>query len=579
MRKLAPILFALLVAAGRDGDKVDNFTLDDTAGKKHTLYDIKGAKAVVLVFLGTECPMANRYVPRLIDLQKACRDVAILGVNSNALETVDAIAKHAKDMGVTFPVLLDRDHKVADALKVKLVPTALLLDASFVVRYRGLIDDNKSEDLVKQRHLRDAIDAVLAGKDVAVAETEPVGCQIQRTLETKESEITYASHVAKILNERCVSCHRPGQVAPFSLTTYDEARRWARDTKRYVLAGAMPPWKPVNRGMFHDERVLTKEETDALCAWADAGAPKGDMSKAPAAPKFAEGWMLGEPDLVLEAPEYEVAAEGDDEYRCFVLPTDLPDDQWIQAVEVRPGNFRVVHHVIAYVDTNKQAEKLDAADPKPGYRSSGTGPGFMPTGEMSGWAPGNFPRALPDGVGRFLKKGARVVMEMHYHKNGRKEKDRSRIGLHFAKKPVTQRLDWLELINYAFSIPPGKERHKVTARHTLRSNVVARSIMPHMHLLGREARVEATFPDGEKKTLIEIKDWDFNWQDTYHFKEPLKLPKGTKLYLEMIYDNSTKNPNNPRNPPKSVGWGEQTSDEMCIAFLSFTKDLDAQEDK
>ena len=568
------VVMAGLMLFARAGDKIENFALEDLDGKKRALYDHKDAKAVVLFFTGTECPMANKYVLRLNDLaaKMAEKGVVTYAVNSNAMESVDAIRAHAKAQGVTVPVLLDRDQKVADLLKVKITPTAVVIDPTWEVRYRGLFDDNKASDLVKRRHLQEALDAVVAGKAVGLAETEAQGCTIQRALKETSVAVTYAEHAAPILDKHCVSCHRPGQVAPFPLTNYEAARRWSQNLKRSVQAKRMPPWKPANHGVFRDERVMTEAEIDTLAKWAEGGAPLGDEAKRPAPPKYAEGWMLGTPDAVFEAPEHEVAETGEDEYRCYVLPTNYDEEMWVRAVEVRAGNSRVVHHVIAYLDTSGRSDKLDAADPKPGYRSSGAGPGFVPAGEMSGWAPGDMPYALPDGVARLLPKKARIVMEVHYHKNGRKEKDKTVIGLHFAKKPVVKRFRTMDLINFEFEIPAGDKRHKVEAGAKISEDIHVLSIMPHMHLAGREAKVTATLPDKSKKVLVHITDWDFNWQDTYHFKEAVALPKGTKLLLEMWYDNSTENLNNPNNPPKALRWGEQTTDEMCLAFLFFTRD-------
>lgn len=575
MHRLAAwlLLSPLLVSAA--GEKVPNFTLPDTGGRKHTLHDLKDAKAVVLLFIGKDCPLVNRYVPRMNDLHRdyAPKGVVFFGVNSNVMETPESIAEHAKESGFPFPVLLDRAQQVADSVGVEQTPTAVVVDASWERRYRGRIDDHASEDLVRARHLRDALDAVLAGRDVATAETTVVGCLLQREMRAAaDAEVTYSEHVAPILDRACVSCHRPGQVAPFSLRTFAEARRWARDIKRWTAAKSMPPWKPANHGAFRGERVLTDEEIALVGKWADAGAPEGDARKRPPAPEFRDDWLLGPPDEVLTAPEHEVEAAGADEYRCFVLPTAYDEDRWVSAVEVRPGNLRVVHHVIVYVDTSGASDRLDDRDEKPGYRSDGTGPGFIPVGEMSGWAPGNMPYALPEGVARLLPKGARLVVEVHYHKNGRIEKDRTSVGLHFAKSPVRQRWHTTEMINFNFRIPAGAERHRVFARKTVREEITLHSIMPHLHLTGREVLVEATLPDDTKRTLIHIKDWDFNWQDTYHFKEPVKLPKGTKLAMQMWYDNSEGNPNNPSSPPRDLTWGEQTTDEMAITFLFFTRD-------
>jgi peroxiredoxin len=581
MRRLLVLSLVLAGAAAPRTDKAPDFTLHDPAGKAHTLYGLKDPKAVVLVFLGIECPMVAKYGPRLNALHEAwaSKGVAFLGLHSNAGETAEAVAAHAKHAGYPFPVLLDPQRKAAVGLKVDTTPTAIVLDPGFFVRYRGAIDDHKSEDRVKNRYLADAITSVVAGRDVAVPETVATGCAIQRQPEPSvDSQVTYSGQVAEILNRRCVACHRPGQVAPFSLTTYEQAARWSRDIKRAAVAKSMPPWLPSNHGAFRDERWLTDAEIQTLARWSETGAPLGDRAKIPAPPAFKEGWVFGEPDLVLTGPEYDVPASGPDEYRCFVLPTDLPEDRWVSAVEVRPSNMRVVHHIIAYVDTTGLAEKLDAGDPKPGYQSQGTGPGFLPSGEMSGWAPGVTPYQLPEGVGRLLRKGARIVLEVHYHKSGRVEKDRATIGLHFSKKPVRHPLRWITPMNAGFVLKPGEKRNKVVAQARLKANVKAISIFPHMHLLGREMTAEAVFPDETRKTLIHVPAWDFNWQDTYHFKEPVPLPAGTKIVVTAYYDNSAENPDNPHNPPKTVRWGEQTTDEMCIVFLSYIRDEESGKD-
>lgn len=573
----------VLAAAPRAlaGERIEGFELDDTLGKKHALADHKGGKAVVLLFIGVECPNVARYASRLSETARAFepRGVAFLGVNPNALETKEAIAEHARATGLPFPVLVDRDQKLADALHVRSIPTAVVLKPSGEVAYRGAIDDHKDPQLVKRRWLRDAIEAVLAGKDPAVAETEQKGCLVQRAARAPEAapasgaaEVTYASQVGAILHKHCASCHRPGQVAPFSLLTYEQARRWSQDIKRFTQARAMPPWKPKNEGAFHDERRMTDEEIALVARWVDHGAPLGDAAKAPPPPRFAEGWRLGEPDLVLEAAEFDVPAEGADEYRCFVLDPKLEEDRWVSAVELRPGNRSVVHHILGFTDTSGAADDLDAQDPLPGYRSFGTGPGFIPSGEMGGWAPGTTPKPLPDGVGRLLKKGAKIVLEVHYHKNGKKEKDRTSIGLHFAKKPVTKPLRWYEMANLQFRIPAGAEKHLVLTGKRVDRDIRVLAIAPHMHLLGREVKVEAHLPDGTRRTLIEIDDWDFNWQDFYHFKEPVRLPRGTRIVATVIYDNSEKNPNNPTDPPREVGWGESTSDEMCLIYVGWVKD-------
>ena len=570
---LTAVALSLLASPAQE-EKAPDFTLSDIAGRTVALKDFRESKAVVLFFIGTECPMANRYLPRLNDLAKAYgpKGVAVLAINPSALETVEAIVAHAKAQGVAVPVLLDRDQKVADALKVAIVPTAVVLDASRVVRYSGLFDDHKAEDLVKRRHVAVALDAVLAGREVATPRTEATGCTIQRALTETSGEVTFAEHVAPILNEHCVECHRPGQVAPFALTSYESARRWSRDVKRSVQAKRMPPWKPANHGVFRGERRLDDAKIALLAKWADGGAPLGDEKKLPPAPRFSEGWMLGEPDLVLEMPEYDIAPEGADEYRTFALDPKLTEDRYVTAIEYRPGNARVVHHIFATIDEKGASAAYDAKDPAPGYATKGTGPGFIPLGDLGGWGPGMQPSPVPEGTGYLLPKGSLIAMECHYHRNGRKEKDRTRVGLHFAKGPVKQRVRSNVVINFDFEIPAGEKRWLVTAQWTLKEDIHAIAVIPHMHLLGKEMLVTAVKADKSEEVLVHVKDWDFNWQETYFFKEPRALAAGTKVRVKGWFDNSAANPNNPRDPPRAVQFGEDTTDEMVVAYFAYTRD-------
>ncbi|HZT80115.1 MAG TPA: redoxin domain-containing protein, partial [Gemmataceae bacterium] len=565
---------ALAAAPERDRPPA-RLSLPDPAGKVHALPGPGEARAVVLFFTAVECPNAVRYLPRVAELHKACsgRGVRFLALYPNALDGKDEIAKQAGDFKLPFPALLDADQRAADAYGVTVTPTAVLLDAAGKVRYRGAVDDNKAERLAGKHYLRDALDAVLAGKEVAVRETEPAGCTIQRKLaESKQPTVTYASHVGRILHAKCASCHRPGQVGPFSLLTYDQARRWATNIKAYTQSGAMPPWKPVNRGTFHGERWLPQEEIDLLARWADAGAPLGDPARVPPPPKFPDGWRLGQPDLVLEADEYEVAAEGSDEYRCFVLDPKLTRNRHVTAVEFLPGNPRIVHHAMTYIDLTGASVKLLGKDGKPGYSSRGTGPGFVPLGDLGGWGPGGMPIQWPEGMGRLLPRGSRIVLEVHYHKSGKPEKDRTRLGLHFARGPVKQRVRSTVVLNLRFRIPPGEKRHQVDAEWEVPDDLHAVAIQPHMHLTGREIKVTALLPDKTEKVMVHVKDWDFNQQELYQFQKPFALPAGTKVRLTAWFDNSADNPNNPNKPPKMLRFGEQTTDEMCVAYINYVRD-------
>jgi mono/diheme cytochrome c family protein len=538
--------------------------------------DLRGRKAVVLVFGGVDCPRSRASEARVADLSRKHPEAAFFVVDSNWCDTPEEIEAHVKRGGFGVPWIRDAGGKAATAWRVEIQPTAFVLDANLVIRYRGLIDDHKNEELVRNRYLADALEAVLAGRTPGVQATDPAGCTVKKADEAPEDGVvTYAGHVAAILNRHCVGCHRAGQVAPFSLEGYEQARAWAPEIADFVSRRAMPPWKPVtNPDFYYNERRLSPEEISTLEAWDRAGAPRGDLRKAPAAPRFSDEWLLGPPDAVLQAEGgFELPAKGRDEYRCYVIRNPFPEDRWISAVEFKPGNAKAVHHILAFLDLGAQAEKLDAADPGPGYKSNGSGPLILPSGSLSGWAPGNVPRMLPGGTARLLRKGERVVLETHYHKTGRPELDEgARVALYFAKEPVKRKLHVHSMANVFLNIPAGAERHVASASWTVPKDVTAFDVMPHMHLIGREAAVDATFPDGTTRNLVSISDWDFNWQETYQFKEPVKLPRGTKVRLRMVYDNSAKNPNNPSHPPKPVRWGEQTTDEMCIAFIHFTND-------
>ena len=406
----------------------------------------------------------------------------------------------------------------------------------------------------------------------------------QRVVRPPEPSITgptFNKEIVRIFQDHCQTCHHPGDIGPISLMDYASAYPDRLQIKLKTKDHEMPPWKPTAAcGDFADARGLSQDEIDTITKWVDNGAPEGIPADLPKPLTFSGGWALGEPDLVLSYAEpYTPPATGD-MYRCFPIPTNLVTSQYVEAIDVKPGDPTTVHHVIAYLDTTGASQTLDEKDPGPGYTSFG-GPGFdiadPSAAALGGWAPGARPTKLPDGVAMSLPANSRVVLQVHYHPhNGAPKPDTTRIGIYFSKTKPSKLLRILPLINTTFTIPPNDPSYRVTAAFTSPASSFfdahAWIIAPHMHLLGRKMRVTATLPSGKTECLINIDDWDFNWQGQYRFKDAVALPGGTRVSLEAFYDNSSDNPRNPNDPPKPVSWGEATTDEMCIAFIGVTRD-------
>jgi hypothetical protein len=316
---------------------------------------------------------------------------------------------------------------------------------------------------------------------------------------------------------------------------------------------------------------LTSHQKETLRLWGEGERAEGNPADLPPAPQFVPGWRLGKPDLVLEmSDEFVIPADGPDIFQNFVIPIDLPASKLVAATDFVPGNPRVVHHSLLFLDSNRIARKLDAKTPEPGYSSFGD-PGFMPSGSIGGWSLGKTPRRLPNGLGRDLQKGSDLVMQVHYHPSGKRETDRSKVAVYFVDKPKNVAADiWASAFTH--DIPPGEKNYRLKASYTLPNEVLMLGVVPHMHLLGRSMRAVAKLPDGSERLLIDVPHWNFNWQDDYRFARPFKLPKGTRLNVEATYDNSSDNPSNPSNPPQRVTWGEETTDEMLYCFFFVATD-------
>ncbi|MBI3839230.1 MAG: redoxin domain-containing protein [Planctomycetia bacterium] len=560
----------------------------DLEGRTHRIGNGEGYRAVVLVFMTTECPISREYVPELNRLFNTVADppVKFLGVIREPGLKRSAAVKFQKEFKIQFPLLFDASGELAAALEPTHVPEAFLLNSDAKVVYRGRIDDQYF-DLGKKRatatthELADAIEAVLNGKAVEVARTTPVGCP----LETKRSasgpaNVTYNRDIAPIFFANCAECHRPGEVAPFSLLTHEDAAKRAEFLSDVTRSRRMPPWKAeIGHGRFLGERYLTNAQIDLIESWAKAGAPEGDPEDRPPQPQFASGWRLGHPDLELKAPApFTVPAGGEDIFQHFIIPLDLPENKTVVGFEFRPGNPSVVHHAILFLDTSGVGRRKDAETPEPGYTTFGS-IGIPVAGIIGVWTPGMTPRFYPQGAGMPVRKGADLVLQLHMHPNGKEQTDQSSIALYFADKPVERTMARSPFVvgSLLIDITPGSRDHRVTSSVTLPADVTLISLLPHMHLVGKEMKLTATLPDGTVQPLIWIKDWNFYWQDNYVYREPVHLPRGTRLDVMSRYDNSAENPLNPSNPPKRVLFGNGSTDEMCFGIFQIIVDRPGEE--
>ncbi|MBL8821669.1 MAG: redoxin domain-containing protein [Planctomycetia bacterium] len=610
------------------GTRITDITLTDAVtGKPWSLAEHgRDAKAVVVLFMGTECPVNNAYAPKLATLHDKYKSkgVVFVGINSNEQDDVSAVKTHAETYKLPFPVLKDEQFKLAEKFTVQRIPEAFVLDGQRFVRYRGKIDDQYTpiakREKATSRELLDALDAVLEGKEVKNAATTPAGCLLGRSktpLTVAPGEaITYTKHIAPLIQTHCQSCHRPGEVGPFKLMKYKDAAAWADNIKEVVTDGRMPPWHAdPNVGHFSNSRRLSDQEKKTLITWIDQGCIQGDPKDEPAPKSYTEGWMMGKPDVVLAMPEpVKIPASAGPlgmPYQYIQVGDVFKEDTWVQAAEARPGNRELVHHIIAYImppadyhdpeeispeklaEMRKQFAQQGGQQQQRGNSKRGGPPGgwtnlaraFLPNnnarmqqrrptldgigqGMLVAYAPGDQPTVLQPGQAKLIPKGSTIVLQMHYTPNGKAGTDRSSIGLIFAKEPPKHVVRTRAVANPRFEIPPGAANYEVKATRAFEKDAVIISFLPHMHYRGKSFKYELVYPDGKRETVLDVPKYDFNWQTTYELSKPLRVPAGVKLECTAFYDNSKDNPFNP-NPRSTVYWGEQTWEEMMIGFLDY----------
>jgi mono/diheme cytochrome c family protein len=380
-----------------------------------------------------------------------------------------------------------------------------------------------------------------------------------------QAPVTFTEHVAPIVFGACVGCHRPGEVAPFPLLSYADVRKRGKNVLAVIEDRYMPPWHPApGYGSFTNEQRLTDQQIETVRAWVKAGMPEGPADKLPPLPKFTPGWQLGEPDLIVRTSgAFEVPASGRDIYRNFAIPIGLTEDKWITAIEVRPQARAVLHHTLIFLDEQQEGQALDGKDGKPGFN----GMRLQRAPMIAGWAVGGMPEHLPQGLAIKLPKGSDLMLQSHLHPSGKKEKEQTVLGLYFAKEPPKRTLVSIQLppffgLTAGLDIPAGEADYRLRDSFELPCAVEAITVGGHAHMLCKSLWLRGEQPSGTEVPLLKIDRWDFDWQNRYTFREPVKLDKGSVLRSELVYDNSKQNPNNPNQPPKRVRWGRETTDEM-----------------
>lgn len=592
----------LTVHAGETliGRQIDDFSLRDYRGKIHSLGEFTDNKLVVVAFLGTDCPLVKLYAPRLEELSKkyAGDGVAFIGINSNRQDTPTKIAGYARRYEISFPILKDPDNRIADAFGAVRTPEVFVLDRQQAVRYAGRIDDQYSVGISKPAVARNdlavAIDELLAGKSVSEPVTTAPGCFIGRIPNVAPTgDVTYSNQISRILNSRCVECHRDGELAPFPLETYDDVVGWAETIREVVNDRRMPPWFADSQyGHFANDGSMSEEEIHLINQWVDNGYPEGDQADLPEPPSFVEGWRIGKPDAVYQMKKpFTVPAEGTIEYQHFLIDPGFEEDVWITDVEARPGNPSVVHHIVLFavpgqmrefaertIGREHQGEESRERDGKSAARrrrrrgggDDGIGGGVSSLfGQIVGiYAPGFPPRSYPEGAAMKVQKGTLFVMQMHYTSNGYEQTDQSYVGLNFADpKTVKKRIRYGMALNMSFAIPPGDDNFVETSRVTFRHDSLLLSLFPHMHYRGKAFRYDAVYPDGTREVLLDVPRYDFNWQLRYDLAEPKLIPKGTRLECTATFDNSAENLANP-DPTRTVRFGLQSWEEMLVGFYT-----------
>ena len=566
-----------IVVAPREngvGERVADLSFTDLDGKLGKFSDYKDKRALVVCMTSASCPVARKYGPTLVELQKqfAAKDVAFIAVNvtpADSAEKAKAAASDLRQAGWTGRYIADRDGRIASALSVTSTTEVFIFDRARTLVYRGAIDDQYGLGYVlpeaHQHYLINALNAVFGDEQPTIASTTAPGCVVSPPVKpAMAGTLTYHNRISRIVQLHCLECHRKGENGPFELTSYEDVKGNAPMIKKVVGKRTMPPWfaETSAQHVFKNDRSLSERDRNDLIKWVESGCPEGDKADAPVAIKFEEGWRIGKPDLVLQAPVVQsIPAQGTIPYRYVFVVNTMTEDKWVTAMEVRPSAPEVVHHLLVFLT-------FPPGDPRAAAATRQFGGGLK--GYFAGMVPGQGHITFPEGTAKLLPKGAILVFQIHYTANGKPAEDRPRIGFKFTDKKPEFEVVTHAASNNKFQIPPNDPNYKIESRYTFKEPTRLLSVNPHSHVRGKAFKYELYVDgkiDGKPDILLDLPRYDFNWQIEHQFAKPIDVPAGALLVVTGWYDNSKDNPANP-DPSKVVKFGEQTWQEMMIGYFT-----------
>ena len=578
IKKLSPKLAEKISQASNSQDanpvKIEDFHLLDQEGRSHFLHRQTKGKAVVLIATANGCPVMKEAASRIKALNDrfASQGVTFWMVDSNPQDDRASIGKEAKSLGIDLPILSDSIQLVASEVGFAQTCEAVCINtADWTVVYHGAIDDqlgDATKSKPSKNYLASALTSFLAGKKASPNRTVAKGTAISfaQMADASKKTISYVNDVAPILQKSCVSCHSPGNIGPFAMASYEKVKGRGSMIREVLLAQRMPPWHAdPHYGAFANERGLSPEQAHTLAQWVQQGCPRGEgedpLVAKPAPP--ADPWPLGKPDAIVKFPKAEeIPDNGVFEYRYILARSPFPNGVWLRAAVVRPGNRKVVHHVLV---TTMTPQELVARRARQGGNIAGGGiDGFF-----AAYVPGYDSVPFPEGTGKYLPAGSIISFQMHYTATGKPETDATEMGLYLCKEKPKVELKTKSAFNVQFRIPPGEANYESTAEYRFAKDSMLYELMPHMHLRGSWFKFEATYPDGKNEVLLSVPNYDFKWQHLYRLKQPKRMPAGTRLVCRGAHDNSVQNPDNP-DANKEVAFGEQTFDEMFIGYINFS---------